>query len=45
MTHRNIIDVEFGYELEPFTPDTALTNTTAFADAVGYSGNGRFEDH
>ncbi len=45
MTIKTIDDVEFGQELEPFTPDTALTNTKAFAYAVGYSGNGRFEDH
>lgn len=45
MSIQTIADVEFGQELEPFVPDTALTNTKAFADAVGYSGNGRFEDH
>jgi len=45
MSVMTISDVEFGQELEPFIPDTALTNTKAFADAVGYSGNGRFEDH
>ncbi|MCH9671678.1 MAG: hypothetical protein K0U93_09545 [Gammaproteobacteria bacterium] len=45
MSINTIKDVEFGQELEPFTPDTALTNTKAFADAVNYSGNGRFEDH
>ena len=45
MSINTIADVEFGMELEPFTPNTALTNTKAFADAVGYSGNGRFEDH
>ncbi|MFT5393778.1 MAG: hypothetical protein ACI8PT_003982 [Gammaproteobacteria bacterium] len=45
MSIEKISDVEFGHELEPFIPNTALTNTKAFADAVGYSGNGRFEDH
>ena len=45
MSVDTVADVEFGYELEPFIPDTALTNTKAFADAVAYSGNGRFEDH
>ncbi|MEM7250510.1 MAG: MaoC family dehydratase [Pseudomonadota bacterium] len=45
MSVKSIKDVEFGDELEPFAPDTTLVNTKAFADAVGYSGNGRFEDH
>lgn len=45
MSIQTISDVEFGQELEPFVPNTALTNTKAFADAVAYSGNGRFEDH
>ena len=45
MTIRTIQDVEFGHELEPFTPATSLSNTSAFARAVGYDGSGRFEDH
>ena len=45
MSVMTIKDVEFGQELEPFVPDTSLANTSAFADAVAYSGNGRFEDH
>jgi len=40
-----IMDVEFGAELEPFTPDTSLASTGAFADAVGWGGGGRFKDH
>ena len=38
-------DVEFGEELPPITPDTSLPASKAFADAAGYSGSGRFEDH
>ena len=45
MTVNNIADVEFGTELPAFTPDTILAATSAFAEAVGYAGNGRFEDH
>jgi hypothetical protein len=45
MSVNTISDVEFGDELEPFVPDNSLTNTSAFAKAVGYDGNGRFDDH
>ena len=39
MTVTSISDVEFGDELEPFTPDNSLASTGAFAAAVGYDGN------
>ena len=42
---QTIADVEFGTELPAFTPDTTLAATSTFASAVGYAGNGRFEDH
>jgi hypothetical protein len=45
MTIETIQDVEFGATLPAFTPDTALENTSAFADAVGWGGGGRFKDH
>ena len=45
MSVNTIADVEFGQELDPFTPNTDLANTKIFADAVNYSGSGRFEDH
>ncbi len=45
MSVQSIGDVDFGVELEPFTPDTSLTATGAFADAVGWGGGGRFKDH
>ena len=45
MSVMTIKDVEFGQELEPFVPDTSLANTSAFAETVAYTGNGRFEDH
>lgn len=38
-------DVEFGAELPAFIPDTALANTSAFAEAVGWGRGGRFKDH
>ena len=38
-------DVTFGAELPAFEPDTSLTATSAFADAVGWGGGGRFKDH
>ena len=44
MSISNIGEVEFGAELPTFTPDTALSNTSTFADAVGWGG-GRFTDH
>lgn len=45
MSVQTIGDVDFGVELEPFTPDTSLAATGAFADAVGWGGGGRFKDH
>ena len=45
MSVMTIHDVEFGQELDAFQPDTSLANTSAFAEAVAYTGNGRFEDH
>ena len=45
MTIETLADVEFGAELPVFAPGTDLDNVREFADAVGYSGSGRFEDH
>ncbi len=45
MSVERISDVEFGSELPPFEPDTRLENTSAFAEAVGWAGGGRFESH
>ena len=45
MTVKTIQDVGFGDELEAFTPNNSLGNTSAFARAVKYDGSGRFEDH
>jgi len=45
MTIATIADVEFGMELEPFEPDTSLPAVRAFANAVGWGGGGRFNDH
>lgn len=45
MTVATIDDVEFGMELPPFEPDTALTSVREFANAVGWGGGGRFNDH
>ena len=45
MTIQTINDVEFGEEFEVADADSSLANTSAFATAVNYSGNGRFEDH
>lgn len=45
MTIATIHDVEFGAELPAFEPDTSLSATSAFADAVGWGGGGRFKDH
>jgi len=39
-----ITDVEFGTELETYTPDTSLDAVRPFAAAVGWGG-GRFDDH
>lgn len=38
-------DVEFGAELPEFEPDTSLKAASQFAEAIGYAGAGRFEDH
>ena len=38
-------DVEFGYELPEYHPDTSLEASRRFAEAAGYAGGGRFEDH
>jgi hypothetical protein len=45
MTVATIDNVEFGMELDPFEPDTSLTSVRAFANAVGWGGGGRFNDH
>jgi hypothetical protein len=48
MSINTILDVEFGMQLPPFSPDTSLTATAAFAEAVGWGGGGRggrFSDH
>ena len=44
MSVNTIHDVEFGFELPVFEPDTRIENTMAFAKAVGWGGP-RFEDH
>ena len=45
MTVQILADVEFGEELPELRPDTTLPATRAFAEAAGYAGGGRFEDH
>ena len=45
MIVQTINDVVFGDELTPWQPDTSLQATRSFAQAVGYAGSGRFEDH
>ena len=45
MTVQVLSDVEFGMDLPDSEPDTTLEATRRFAEAVGYSGGGRFEDH
>ena len=45
MTVQTISDVVFGDEITPWQPDTSLEAARSFAQAVGYSGSGRFEDH
>ena len=45
MTVQTIADVVFGDEITPWQPATSLQATRSFAEAVGYSGSGRFEDH
>ncbi|MBJ39186.1 MAG: hypothetical protein CMD83_12095 [Gammaproteobacteria bacterium] len=45
MTVQVLGDVEFGYELPEYHPDTSLEASRSFAEAAGYAGGGRFEDH
>ena len=46
MSITKISEVEFGEELPTFEPDTSLSRTAAFAEAVGWgNGGGRFDDH
>ena len=47
MSVERIADVEFGAELETFSPDTSIASTGAFAQAVGWGkgAGGRFTDH
>ena len=45
MSIQILSDVEFGMDLPEFQPDTTLDATSKFANIVGYSGGGRFEDH
>jgi len=45
MTVATIADVEFGAELEPFSPDTSLGAVRQFATAVGWGAGGRFTSH
>ncbi|MDP6377919.1 MAG: hypothetical protein QF921_07175 [Pseudomonadales bacterium] len=45
MSIESIADVEFGAELPAFECDTALSQTSQFADAVGWGRGGRFTDH
>lgn len=44
MSIQTVADVEFGTELETYTPDTSLAVVRPFAAAVGWGG-GRFDDH
>jgi len=43
-TINTVADVEFGVELDTYTPDTSLDVVRPFAAAVGWGG-GRFDDH
>ena len=45
MTVEILSDVEFGYEIPAFEPDTSLEVVRHFAEQSGYAGSGRFEDH
>ena len=45
MSRTSIAEVEFGEELPAPQLDTSLAASRAFAEAVGYMGSGRFEDH
>ncbi len=45
MSVATINDVEFGEDLPALIPDTSLDASRAFAEAAGYAGSGRFEDH
>jgi len=45
MSVATIADVDFGAELEPFSPDTSLASVRQFATAVGWGAGGRFSSH
>ena len=45
MTVETLADVEFGAELPTTEVDTSLDSVREVAEAVGYAGGGRFEDH
>ncbi|MBM4202710.1 MAG: hypothetical protein FJ194_00975 [Gammaproteobacteria bacterium] len=45
MSIQSITDIEFGMELGPYLPDTALPNSAAVADAVGWGNAARFTNH
>ena len=45
MTVATIAEVEFGAELESFSPDTSLGAVRQFANAVGWGAGGRFTSH
>ena len=45
MTVQLLSDVEFGMALPEYSPDTSLHAARQFAEAAGYAGSGRFEDH
>lgn len=46
MSIKTVHDVEFGAELPAFSPDTSLSKTAEFAQAVGWgNGGGRFDNH
>ncbi len=44
MSINTVSDVEFGFELPAFTPDTSMDNVRRFAVAAGWNGP-RFTDH
>jgi hypothetical protein len=45
MSITRIDHIEFGRELGPWVPDTALANSTAVANAVGWLNAPRFTSH
>ncbi len=45
MSITSINQIEFGKELGPWLPDTALANSTAVANAVGWLNAPRFTSH